>query len=123
LALFRQIPKRLKRNGMSTLGTNQFDAIENIIFIDGLRIKAIDFHPELDLMTIYLNTKVVLSQQISSYKLLKNADGKQLMQYELIGGGTGIHWPQLDEDLSLKGFLQDELRKVVKGNGTNPITA
>jgi len=108
---------------MSTLGTNQFDAIENIIFIDGLRIKAIDFHPELDLMTIYLNTKVVLSQQISSYKLLKNADGKQLMQYELIGGGTGIHWPQLDEDLSLKGFLQDELRKVVKGNGTNPITA
>jgi len=26
----------------------------------------------------------------------------------------GVHWPSLDEDLSLKGFLQDELRKVVK---------
>ena len=27
-------------------------------------------------------------------------------------GGTGIHWPLLDE--GLKGFLQDELRKLVK---------
>jgi hypothetical protein len=45
---------------------------------------------------------------------LKGADRVQLLKYELIGGGTGIHWPLLDEDLSLKGFLQDELRRVVK---------
>lgn len=95
---------------MSTL----FDTIDSLIFEEGLRIQAIDFHPELDLMTIYLNTKAVFSQNISSYKLLKNANKSQLLQYELIGGGTGIHWPLLDEDLSLKGFLQDELRKVVK---------
>jgi len=23
----------------------------------------------------------------------------------LIGGGVGIHWPQLDEDLSVQGLL------------------
>ena len=99
---------------MNTSAYKQFDAIENLIFNEGLCIETVDIHPELDIMTIYLNTKAVLSQNISSYKLLKGADRSQLLQYELIGGGTGIHWPLLDEDLSLKGFLQDELRKVVK---------
>ena len=108
---------------MSNLENNQLDAIENIIIFAGLRIKTIDLHPELDLMTICLNTQIVLSQRISSYKLLKYAENHKLMQHELIGGGTGVHWPHLDEDLSLKGFLQDELGKVVKGNGTNPIAA
>lgn len=98
---------------MNTSANKQFDVIEHIIFQEGLRIQAIDIHPELDLMTIYLNTKVALSQNISFYKLLKQADRFQLLQYELIGGGVGVHWPLLDEDLSLKGFLQYELRKVI----------
>lgn len=101
---------------MNTSANNQYDAIDNLIFSEGLRIKAVDIHPELDLITIYLNTKAVLSQSISSYKLLKGAELSQLLQYELIGEGIGIHWPLLDEDLSLKGFLQSELRKVVKSN-------
>ena len=99
---------------MSTSANIQFDAIEYLIFNEGLCIETVDIHPELDIMTIYLNTKAVLSQNISAYKLLKGADRVQLLKYELIGGGTGIHWPLLDEDLSLKGFLQDELRRVVK---------
>jgi hypothetical protein len=107
---------------MITSTNKQFDAIEYIIFTEGLRIQALDIHPELDLMTIYLNTKAVFSQNISSYKLLKGAEKSQLLQYELIGGGTGVHWPLLDEDLSLKGFLQDELRKVVKSKN-EPIAA
>jgi hypothetical protein len=98
---------------MNTSPNKQFDVIEHIIFQEGLRIQAIDIHPELDLMTIYLNTKVALSQNISFYKLLKQADRSQLLQFELIGGGVGVHWPLLDEDLSLKGFLQYELRKVI----------
>jgi hypothetical protein len=58
--------------------------------------------------------KVVLTQNLSSYNSLKTANKSQLLQYELVGRGTGVHWPLLDEDLSLKGFLQNELRKVVK---------
>jgi hypothetical protein len=99
---------------MSTSTNNQYDAIENLIFKEGLRIEALDFHPEQDLMLVVLNTKVVLTQHLSSYNSLKAADKSQLLQYELIGNGTGVHWPLLDEDLSLKGFLQNELRKVVK---------
>jgi hypothetical protein len=99
---------------MSTLVNNQFDAIESLIMNEGLRIEALDFHPEQDMMLAILNTKVVLNLGLSSYPLLKKADKGQLQQYKLIGGGTGVHWPLLDEDLSLKGFLQSELRKVVK---------
>ena len=44
---------------------------------------------------------------------------QQLLQYELIGNGTGIHWPAIDEDLSLKGFLKDELKQVVNNKKNN----
>lgn len=93
---------------------NNYDAIEKLIYEEGLRIEAIDFHPELDVMLIILNTKAVLHQKISSYKLLAKASKESLLQYELIGEGTGVHWSLLDEDLSLKGFLRDELRNMVK---------
>jgi len=98
---------------MNTSGSNQYDAIEKLIYDEGLRIEAIDIHPDLDVMLIILNTKVVLKQNLSSYKRLKGADKTALLKYQLIAKGTGVHWPELDEDLSLKGFLQDELRKVV----------
>jgi hypothetical protein len=101
---------------MSTLANNKYDPIENLIFTEGLRIEALDFHPDQDLMLVILNTKVVLTQNLSSYSGLKTADKSQLLQYELIGRGTGVHWASLDEDLSLKGFLQNELRKVVKSD-------
>ncbi len=97
---------------MNTL-INKYDAIEKLIYDEGLRIEAIDFHPGLDVMLIVLNTKAVLHQRLSSYKLLNSADKQALLQYELNGSGTGVHWPLLNEDLSLKGFLQDELRNVV----------
>jgi hypothetical protein len=93
---------------------NKFDAIEKLIYEEGIRIDAIDLHPELDVMLIILNTKAVLHQRLSAYKLLKAADKNSLLQYELTGNGTGIHWPVLNEDLSLKGFLRDELLNIVK---------
>lgn len=99
-----------------SISTNNFDTIERLIFEEGLRIEAIDLHPELDLMLVILNTKAVLHQKISSHERLKTSDKKLLQQYELISNGTGIHWPLLDEDLSLKGFLRDELRNVVQNN-------
>jgi hypothetical protein len=97
---------------VSTL-KNNYDAIEQLIYSDNLQIQAVDFHKEMDLMLIVLNTKAILHQKISSYPTLYNASLSLLKQYELIGNGTGIHWPALDEDLSLKGFLKDELRQTV----------
>ena len=101
-----------KTNGMNTSHHN-YDSIEQLISKDGLSIVKIDFHKDLDLMLIILNTKAILRQKISSFKTLANATEKQLNQYEFIGGGKGIHWPRLDEDLSLKGFLRQELINLV----------
>ena len=39
-----------------------------------------------------------------SWRLL-NASPGQRARYELIGRGTGIHWPDVDEDISVRGML------------------
>ena len=36
---------------------------------------------------------------------LADATPAQLRQYELLGDGEGIHWPEIDEDLSVEGLL------------------
>ncbi len=92
---------------------NNFDTLEKIIFEEGLRIQAIDIHKEMDMFLIILNTRAILRQKISEYSKLQNATAEQLNKYELIGKGTGVHWPDLDEDLSLKGFLKDEIKRTV----------
>jgi hypothetical protein len=37
-------------------------------------------------------------------RLLK-ADPAQRNRFEMSGGGTGIHWDELDEDISVPGLL------------------
>ena len=40
------------------------------------------------------------------FSKLVNATTQQLKNFELIGDGEGIHWPDLDEDLSVSGLLR-----------------
>ena len=93
---------------MSSLNNN-YDALESIIFEKGLRIVALHFHKSLDLMLVVLNNKKVLAQKLSGSERLKNATEGQLFNYRLISKGVGVHWPDVDEDLSLKGFLREEI--------------
>ncbi|MEK6770099.1 MAG: DUF2442 domain-containing protein [Pseudomonadota bacterium] len=37
---------------------------------------------------------------------LANAMKSQLEKYELLGDGEGVHWPEIDEDLSVAGLLR-----------------
>ena len=39
---------------------------------------------------------------------LAKATREQLEKYELLGDGEGIHWPDLDEDLSVAGLLRGD---------------
>jgi|LakMenEpi03Aug12_release.lakeMendotaPanAssembly.Ray.scaffolds.fasta_scaffold720251_3 hypothetical protein len=39
------------------------------------------------------------------YPKLKEAKSKDLENCEIIGDGTGIHWPTLDEDLAVSGLI------------------
>ena len=40
------------------------------------------------------------------YPRLANATPEQRIHWELAGGGYGIHWPDIDEDLSTEGLLR-----------------
>jgi hypothetical protein len=88
----------------SQVNKNRFDPIDSMIFQEGLRIQKLFFDIELDLMLIVLNNKTVIKESISKFQLLKSATLEQLEQYEI--SRTGVHWPTLDEDLSLRGFLK-----------------
>lgn len=89
---------------------NQLDAIDKLIFEGGLRIKQVYFDIDLDLMMVLLNNRKIISIPISSYSSLSKAAPGQLQRFE--NDGFGIHWPDLDEDLSLRGFLQYELESM-----------
>ena len=97
---------------MST-SANNYDAIEQLIFDENVRIETIDFHMELDLLIVVLNTKAILQFPISSFPAFSNAGRAELNTYEIIANGTGVHWTSLDEDLSLKGFLHEALKRSI----------
>ncbi|HYD21206.1 MAG TPA: DUF2442 domain-containing protein [Flavipsychrobacter sp.] len=95
---------------MSTLGN--YDAIEQLIFDEKLSIEKVDFQREE--ICVILNTKASLHFPLSLFKGLAAADMSALGKYQIIAGGTGVHWPELDEDLSLKGFLQESLKQTIR---------
>jgi hypothetical protein len=47
-----------------------------------------------------------LSVPLAWFPRLAKATAQQLEKYELMGDGEGIHWPDLDEDLSVEGLLR-----------------
>jgi len=85
------------------------DPIDKLIFEKGLRITTILPVKSLDLLIIVLNTGSIIKSSISEYKLLKNANQEQLEKWELKHNGIAIRWNELDEDLSLRGFITNNL--------------
>ena len=47
-----------------------------------------------------------ISAPLAWYPRLLNATADQRTHWEKCGGGFGIHWPELDEDLSTEGLLR-----------------
>ena len=92
----------------------KYDAIEQIIFKEGLRITSLEIGPKNDKLLIHLNTNLTFGTPIKNYVRLKNATLKKLKNYRLVGDGVGINWPDLDEDLSLKGFLKEILSQKIR---------
>lgn len=91
---------------------NRYDPIEYLIFEKGLKIKGIHFYEDMDLMVVVLNNKKVITCRISESPRLASASKEELREYELPGKGAAIHWPAVDEDMSLKSLLREELVRV-----------
>jgi len=47
-----------------------------------------------------------ISVPLAWYPRLADAGTKKLANWKLAGGGYGIHWPDLDEDLNTEGLLR-----------------
>jgi hypothetical protein len=58
----------------------------------------------------YLRVQLVDGREISVplawFPRLADATPEQRSDWQLIGGGIGIHWPRIDEDLSVAGLLR-----------------
>ncbi|WP_246335790.1 DUF2442 domain-containing protein [Azomonas macrocytogenes] len=48
----------------------------------------------------------LISTPLAWYPRLLNATPAQRSNWEVCGAGQGIHWPDLDEDLSTEGMLR-----------------
>ena len=46
-----------------------------------------------------------ISAPLVWFPKLSQASKEQLENWELLGDGEGIHWPDIDEDLSIAGLL------------------
>ncbi|MBS1546076.1 MAG: DUF2442 domain-containing protein [Bacteroidetes bacterium] len=86
-----------------------------LVHEQGLRIKDVYLDKSLDLLLLVLNNGQVVRSNISDHDRLRGASEPQLAKWELIAGGTGLSWPKLDEDLSLRGFIQAaSVRNVIR---------
>jgi hypothetical protein len=59
-----------------------------------------------DELTVSLLDGRRVSVPLVWYPRLSHATRKEREKHELIGRGTGIHWPLIDEDLSVSGILK-----------------
>ena len=56
-------------------------------------------------LVVTLTDGRVLSAPLAWFPRLLNAPSAKRQVYELMGNGVGIHWPELDEDISVVGLL------------------
>ncbi len=47
-----------------------------------------------------------IAAPLEFFPRLRDATPAQRSQWEIIGGGYGIHWEALDEDISVRGLLR-----------------
>jgi hypothetical protein len=59
-----------------------------------------------DAIIAYLVDGRVLSVPLVWSWRLSEATAKQRGRFEIIGDGEGVHWPEIDEDISVEGMLR-----------------
>ena len=79
-------------DGMSTLETERDTFAESVLFSE-------------DSLTVQLDDGRALSVPLAWYPRLLHGTDEERRNYVLIGDGEGIHWPGLDEDVSVEGLL------------------
>ena len=68
------------------------------------RIK--DVGIDADTLSVDLMDGRTIIVPLAWYPRLADSSPEQLAHWEVAGAGYGIHWPDLDEDLSTEGLLR-----------------
>jgi len=68
------------------------------------RVKDVTFTE--DSISVDLMDGRTISAPLLWYPRLSHATAEQLANWQISGGGYGIHWPDIDEDLSTEGLLR-----------------
>jgi len=71
-----------------------------------LMFKALDAWYDDGHIYLLLSDRKKVSFPVDLNEKLSNAKPEQLRNIEIICNGTGIHWPELDEDLSVTGIME-----------------
>ncbi|NET50694.1 MAG: DUF2442 domain-containing protein, partial [Merismopedia sp. SIO2A8] len=71
--------------------------------IDSQTVKRVEVTDEF--LTVNLMDGRVISAPVTWYPRLLNASQAERENWRLTGGKTGIHWPDLDEDISIRNII------------------
>ncbi len=61
------------------------------------------------MLVVRLRDGRIIHVPLQWFPTLRDATDAQRADWRLIGGGIGIHWEQLDEDVSVRGMLAPHL--------------
>ena len=69
---------------------------------------AVDVSCSSDTLTVVLDDGRTVSVPVVWFPRLVNATEKQRKEWRFIGGGIGIHWKGIDEDISVASLLNPQ---------------
>ena len=72
--------------------------------VNRIRATAVWFSDEM--MHVRLGDERIISVPIAWFPRLKSASSEQRERWRMIGGGVGIRWPDLDEDVPVATLLK-----------------
>jgi hypothetical protein len=78
---------------MNSLVINKSKKAINVVFSDSK-------------MIVFLEDGREISIPLEWFPRLRNATSNQLKKWRFIGNGEGIHWDEIDEDVSVENLLE-----------------
>jgi uncharacterized protein DUF2442 len=61
-----------------------------------------------DTLSVELSDGRTIAVPLGWFPRLEHATAKERKVWRLIGGGSGIHWPDIDEDVSVANLLRGQ---------------
>lgn len=76
--------------------------------VENARALAVDVSCSVHSLSVVLADGRTIAVPLAWFPRLLEATPKQRTKWELIGGGIGIHWKAIDEDISVASLLLPE---------------